>query len=300
MNGPVTLFVESYQPHVALVVGRLGVQLGSRVSVRLGEPSGAERAPWVAVGTGSAIRPCLTVRFSRPYSDGAVDAALPLALSEIAWRGTDVFEPWRVLNAPVSARPIAGAPDPTKRWLLFGADVRSPYVSDVSSELQIHRVAAPMSSALRSARGATELSGTDVLWPATAAALAPVLGRVERVRGVPPELGWDARRAGISGDVVEAWEDRQRLAGVVPPASSVAVARWIADVLDGATPAAPPLLALDWRPMYEAPDRWRPARLEKYSAAAARMRRKWRKLRRDPEGFVRDSDLACRLATLWQ
>lgn len=283
MKGRALLFVESVHPQVAHVVVRLVMRVGGRLSARIGSPDPNDASLWVAIGMGSYVRPCLSVRFSRGYAERAVEEALPLALSEIAWRGADDFEPWRAMSSPLP-KPLAGTPDPDRSWVLLGQDATAE-----ETDAQIHRLAP-------SAVGRLAGRDDEVLWPATPEVSAALLGRVEATRGIRRELAWDAARAGVRSDV-RAFaspdsDDGQRLAGVIPPAHPAAVSAWIADVLDGTNAVSPPLLVRDWRPVYEGPRSWRPAWVKPYVDTADRTRRKWRKLVRDPRRFVGDSRLA--------
>ena len=229
---------------------------------------------------GSLVTSSLVIGFEVPFSGDAAEEAAELALTTAAWDTLEGVEIWRRLSAPIGGRPLRGRPDFYRPWVLAwgggGARPASP-----PEGMQQHVVG-----------GLVPPSGEAVWWPAQRAVIAAVLGRASLVLDRSGPLAWDALRAGIPVEEPTAGGSL-KLAGLVPETLLGEPELWrhVVDVIrrvqDGVAP--PPLMTEHWV------TRGRDLAREAMNRPASRIehaRRRYDKLWRDPDAFLRDSRFA--------
>ena len=129
-------------------------------------------------------------------------------------------------------------------------------------------------------------------WPAQRSLIAPVLGRASLVMDRSGPLAWDAQRAGIPVEEPTTGGSL-KLAGLVPETLLGEPELWqyVVDVIrrfqDGVTP--PPLMTEHWVTCGR--DLAREA-MKRPGSGIERARRRYDKLWRDPDAFLRDSRFA--------
>ncbi len=246
-----------------------------RATIRLGRASSP--GPGVVIEPGSLVTSSLVIGFDVPFSGEAAEDAAELALTTAAWDTLEGAEGWRRLSAPIGRRALRGRPDFDRPWAVaWGGGGDRP--ASPPEGMQLHVVG-----------GLVPPGRVAVWWPAQRTVTAAVLGRVALVLDRSGPLAWDAQRAGIP--LADPPADRpSKLAGLVPetllgePELWQHVVEVIRRVQDGAAP--PPLMTERW--VTRGRDRAREA-MQRPASRIERARRRYDKLWRDPDAFLRDS-----------
>ena len=249
---------------------RATIQLGSALSV----------GPGVVIGQGSLVTRGLVIGFEVPFSGEAAELAAEVALTTAAWDTLEGVEIWRRLSAPIGRRPLRGRPDFDRPWAVaWGGGGDRP--ASLPEGMQLHVVG-----------GLVPPGRVAVWWPAQRAVTAAVLGRASLVSDRSGPLVWDALRAGIP--VAEPpGSGSLKLAGLVPETVLGETELWreVADAIRGIQEgvAPPPLMTERW--VTRGRDLAREA-MKQPASRIERARRRYDKLWRDPDAFLRDSRFA--------
>lgn len=232
----------------------------------------------------SLVRPTLVVSFPSPFSDNR--AARELALSSLAWEGSDELEPWRMLSAPLARVPRLGKADERRPWVLTHGAAGLACAGEVAAELggQVH--------ALGVGPVAWARHRDVVVWPLRPGVAFALLGRAVRVvaGGDYDPLLLDAWRVGVP--TTGPCRLEPLLPWLVPP-SLLGHAPFWAELASSlpATLGGQPAPAL-FTPRWVETGR----RLSRAGSPTDKVGSKWRlasrryaKLRREPDRFFADS-----------
>lgn len=275
-------------PGLAAGIGALAGALGANeVSAALARNVGRRASvPVLEVGASSRIRDAAYLLWDdhRFEDDAVFDALEASAHTEHAFWGRDDFEPYRALAAPLPA-PLPGAlPAYDTRWAIVegvsAAEARARLVTLGLADAQLHTFA-PRS--LRS----VGIDPSVVRWLDRSAIVAAVLGRASAVVTSDATLAMDAERIGRTLVRVGPPEPRARarLVTTVPPVLLEDPVFVRALVAHGPDHARERLRDLGFRR----------ARLHAVTAGGpkpdtlARLGKRFRKLREDPDRFFAES-----------
>jgi hypothetical protein len=245
------------------------------------------RDPALVIARGSRVRPTLTL--DRAVIDGDESrAATRMGASIIAWEGRDQWSHWQQCLAPLTERPLRGAPDASLRWALVDHIDLSAIPAHPEPGWQWHALV-----------GARERVPRHVVqWRARAGTAARLLGASAAVVGREGALVEDAWRLGrpalapVQGEPLDAWAAvtppacAPRLAHAIPPLLAAVPSFWEALITScaGAGPVPPVLTATAVRDARE-------AALRAEAGPRGALLRELRRLGEDPFSAIRDARL---------
>lgn len=155
--------------------------------------TGASRNPMESQGGGavclriskaSLVRDTISLDFGVPANENM--GAVHLGASPTAWEGSDSWEPWCGLHPAVAPRPMRGNAREELPWVLLDSESSVPD-QFLTGEWQIHRLG----------EGARPGGAGEVQWQATPSVVAWLIGRVQAVAGRSGPLLFDALRSGV-------------------------------------------------------------------------------------------------------
>jgi len=244
------------------------------------------------IESASVVRPVVTVLWGDELTRELSPSDLEVALSREIWADAASPEPWRMTAEPLLELARIGAPDRERPWVLVapGVTTAAQYVEQVTGlqEPQLHFLGT----------GAADGTRAAVRWLPRRKVVRALLGQVDAVIAPTGPLAWDALRAGVPVFTPESaggvpWELAMcRLKRTVPAVLINDGAFWrklAADLLRGADDARWGTVA--W--VLHARERAAPQpAVPLLGFKLTTVKRKFRKLKRDPAAFWADSSVA--------
>lgn len=179
----------------ALAIGKAfsGARLNrSQAELEFVDAAGASPVCTARLYRASHLRDAVSVLFDVAVA-GDLVLSSELALSEAAWDGLDDWEAWQALHGPLTGRSWRGSADPARPWVLVSAEIYRA-LDRTNLALEDHcqwHVIGDGRPRMRLGRGV-------VWWPDKPSVVAPLLGRATAVIGHMDALAQDAWRAGVT------------------------------------------------------------------------------------------------------